>query len=331
MPFTEANFENAIIELLRDHLEYDYVYGPDVVREYTQPLHMKILRESLRHINHSAHNAAIEEAITKISTFETGTLVQKNATFTDYLQNGVEVNYYNGKTTESTRIRLIDYDNPLHNNFTVTNQWTVEEHSVKRPDIIVFINGLPLVVMELKSPSREQTDVSEAYRQLRNYMHEIPTLFAYNAFCVMSDQATSKAGTITSGDERFMEWKTADGTREEHRFANFEVLFQGMCDRARLIEIIQNFICYSDNKKILASYHQFYAVKKAVKSTIAAVWVIETLNEVFPQQATPRIAAEPSMPYGNPHQGRSGVFLHTNGSGKSLSMVLSAKLLQQTI
>jgi len=307
MPFTEANFENAIIELLRDHLGYEYLYGPDVARDYTQPLHLEQLRASLQDINPSLPQAAIDETIAKITTFEGGTLVQKNAIFHDYLQNGVEINYYNGKETASTRVRLVDYDLPLHNTFTAINQWTVDEHSVKRADVIVFINGLPLVVMELKSPSRENTDVSEAYRQLRNYMLEIPSLFVYNAFCVMSDQATSKAGTITAGEDRFMEWKTADGTGEDSRYANFEVLFQGMFDKVRLIEIIRDFICYSKedktDAKILAAYHQFYAVRKAVKSTIEAT---ET-------------------------DGKGGVFWHTQGSGKSLSMVFYTKLLQQSI
>ena len=307
MPFTEANFENAIIELLRDHLGYEYLYGPDVARDYMQPLHLEQLRASLHDINPSLPQVAIDETVAKITTFEGGTLVQKNAMFHDYLQNGIDINYYNGKETISTRVRLIDYDLPLHNTFTVTNQWTVDEHSVRRVDVIVFINGLPLVVMELKSPSRENTDVSEAYRQLRNYMLEIPSLFVYNAFCVMSDQATSKAGTITAGEDRFMEWKTADGTGEDSRYANFEILFQGMFDKVRLIEIIRDFICYSKEDKadikILAAYHQFYAVRKAVKSTIEATQT----------------------------DGKGGVFWHTQGSGKSLSMVFYAKLLQQSI
>ena len=307
MPFAEANFENAIIELLRDHLGYEYLYGPDVARDYMQPLHLEQLRASLHDINPSLPQVAIDETVAKITTFEGGTLVQKNAMFHDYLQNGIDINYYNGKETISTRVRLIDYDLPLHNTFTVTNQWTVDEHSVRRVDVIVFINGLPLVVMELKSPSRENTDVSEAYRQLRNYMLEIPSLFVYNAFCVMSDQATSKAGTITAGEDRFMEWKTADGTGEDSRYANFEILFQGMFDKVRLIEIIRDFICYSKEDKadikILAAYHQFYAVRKAVKSTIEATQT----------------------------DGKGGVFWHTQGSGKSLSMVFYAKLLQQSI
>ena len=251
MPFTEANFENAIIELFRDHLKYDYIYGPDIVRDYTQPLYMDQVRSSLKEINRKLPQAAIDETINKITIFEGGTLIQKNSVFHDYLQNGMDINYYNGKEMCSTRVKLIDFDLPLKNTFTIANQWTIDEHSIKRTDIIIFINGFPLVVMELKSPSRENTDVSEAYRQLRNYMLEIPSLFIYNAFCVMSDQATSKAGTITAGEDRFMEWKTADGTKEDFSFANFEVLFQGMFDKERLIEIIRNFICFSGDAKIL--------------------------------------------------------------------------------
>ena len=303
MKYTEANYEDAIIELLSEHMGYTHLYGPDVEREYTQPLHLALVRSSLQDINQGKPAEAIEEAIARITTFEGGALVQKNEIFHDFLQNGVDVNYYDGKEQLSTNIKLIDYDLPLHNTFTVANQWTIEENSVRRPDVVVLINGLPLVVMELKSPSRENTDVSEAYRQLRNYMIEIPSLFVYNAFCVMSDQATSKVGTITSGENRFMEWKTVDGTCEDNSFANFAVLFQGMFDRVRLVEILRNFVCFSGDAKILAGYHQFYAVRKAISSTMEA---IET-------------------------DGKGGVFWHTQGSGKSLSMLFYAKILQQSV
>lgn len=326
--FTEANFESAIIELLRDHLGYAYEYGPDVVRDYAQPLHVELLRSSLGDINRGVHPNAINEAITKICDIEGGTLIKRNKIFTDYLQNGVEVNYYNGKETVATRVRLIDYDSPLHNNFTAINQWTVDELSVKRPDVVVFINGLPLVVMELKSPSREHTDVSDAYRQLRNYMIEIPSLFVYNAFCVMSDHASSKAGTITAGEDRFMEWKTADGTHEDSRYANFEVLFQGMFDRVRLIEIIRNFICYSEDAKILAAYHQFFAVRKAVESTERAIGDNESDHSLYED---PSIYGLPNAKYQPRGDRKAGVFWHTQGSGKSLSMVFYAKLLQQNL
>ena len=307
MHFTEAHFENAILELMHDKLGYDRIYGPDVERDYTEPLHLEIVRQSLFDINPSLAKEAIDEAIVKIRNIENGSLVQRNEVFTDYMQNGVEVNYFDGKDQCSTRVRLIDYDTPLRNNFTVANQWTVEEKSVRRTDIIVFVNGFPLVVVELKSPSRENTDVSEAYAQLRNYMQEIPSLFVYNAFCVMSDMSTSKVGTITAGEDRFMEWKTADGTREDTRYANFDVLFAGMFDKARLIEILHGFICFSKDEKqsakILAGYHQFFAVRKAVDSVAEATQ----------------------------SDGKGGVFWHTQGSGKSLSMVFFAKRLQDAV
>ena len=307
MHFTEAHFENAILELMHDKLVYDRIYGPDVERDYTEPLHLEIVRQSLFDINPSLAKEAIDEAIVKIRNIENGSLVQRNEVFTDYMQNGVEVNYFDGKDQCSTRVLLIDYDTPLRNNFTVANQWTVEEKSVRRADIIVFVNGFPLVVVELKSPSRENTDVSEAYAQLRNYMQEIPSLFVYNAFCVMSDMSTSKVGTITAGEDRFMEWKTADGTREDTRYANFDVLFAGMFDKARLIEILHGFICFSKDEKqsakILAGYHQFFAVRKAVDSVAEAT----------------------------KSDGKGGVFWHTQGSGKSLSMVFFAKRLQDAV
>ena len=307
MHFTEAHFENAILELMHDKLGYERIYGPDVERDYTEPLHLESVRQSLFDINPSLAIEAIDEAIVKIRNIENGSLVQRNEVFTDYMQNGVEVNYFDGKDQCSTRVRLIDYDTPLRNNFTVANQWTVEEKSVRRADIIVFVNGFPLVVVELKSPSRENTDVSEAYAQLRNYMQEIPSLFVYNAFCVMSDMSTSKVGTITAGEDRFMEWKTADGTREDTRYANFDVLFAGMFDKARLIEILHGFICFSKDEKqsakILAGYHQFFAVRKAVDSVAEATQ----------------------------SDGKGGVFWHTQGSGKSLSMVFFAKRLQDAV
>lgn len=305
--FTEQHFENAILELMRERLGYDYVYGPDVVRDYSEPLHVELLRQSLYGINPALSAEAIEEAIAKIRTIETGSLVQRNETFTDYMQNGVEVNYYDGKEQRATRVKLIDYTQPQNNTFTVANQWTIEERSTRRADIIVFVNGLPLVVMELKSPSREQTDASEAYAQLRNYMQEIPSLFVYNAFCVMSDMATSKAGTITAGEDRFMEWKTTDGVRESQRSVNFDVLFEGMFEKSRLIELLRGFICYSKDEKqsakILAGYHQFFAVRKAVDSVAEATQT----------------------------DGKGGVFWHTQGSGKSLSMVFFAKRLQEAL
>lgn len=305
--YTESNYENAVLQLLNEKLGYTYAYGPEIERDYSSPLYETILISSLKRINKALPAVAIDEAIYKLKNFETGTLLQKNMTFMDYLQNGVPVKYFNNGEEFSDLVYLIDYKNISNNDFMVINQWTVIENSEKRPDIILFINGLPLVVIELKSPSREETDASAAYRQLRNYMYEIPSLFIYNAVCVMSDMTTSKAGTITSGEDRFMEWKTTDGSYENTQYAAFDTFFEGLFEQNRFLDILKNFICFNvdgaDTFKILAGYHQYFAVKKALVSTKHAT---ET-------------------------DGKGGVFWHTQGSGKSLSMVFYAHYLQQVL
>ncbi|MEB3103005.1 type I restriction endonuclease subunit R [Ferviditalea candida] len=303
MTFTEAKFENAVIEVFRDTLGYSYVYAPDLARDYSDPLYTDELLPALRRVNPKLPEAALSEAIYKLRNFEGGTFHQKNVQFMDYLQNGVSVNYFHDGEQRSSLVYLVDYENVERNTFTVANQWTITENSEKRPDIIVFLNGLPVVVFELKSPSREETDASEAFLQLRNYMHEIPSLFVYNAFLVMSDLAISKAGTITAGEDRFMEWKTKDGSYENTQYAQFDTFIEGMFDKVRLLDIIKNFICFSGDAKILGAYHQYFAVRKAAASTAHAT---ET-------------------------DGKGGVFWHTQGSGKTLSMVFYAHLLQEAL
>ena len=307
MSYNEADYENAVIDLFKNELNYDYVYGPDIERDFTSPLYDEILEESLHRINKGAPYDAIQDALFKLRNFENGELVQKNALFMDYLQNGVPVRYTEKGEERSMIIYLVDYQNTDNNSFIVANQWTFIENSNKRPDVILFLNGLPVVLVELKSPSREETDASEAYLQLRNYMHEIPSMFIYNAILVMSDQLVSKAGTITSGEDRFMEWKTTDGSYENTQFAQFDTFFEGIFQKDRLLDIIRNFICFSnDGKKeikILAGYHQYFAVRKAIESTKRA----------------------------SVTDGKGGVFWHTQGSGKSLSMVFYAHLLQSAL
>ena len=173
--YSESNYENAVLELLIDNLEYTYIYGPDIERDYHSPLYEDVLMPCLKRVNPGLPMEAISEAVYKLKNFESGTLLQKNMVFMDYLQNGVPVKYFENGQECSTLVYLMDYATPENNEFTIVNQWTIIENSEKRPDVILFINGLPLVVMELKSPSREETDVSAAYRELRNYMHEIPS------------------------------------------------------------------------------------------------------------------------------------------------------------
>ena len=305
--YTEATFENSIIDLFQNNLGYDYFYGPNIERDFYNPLYEEVLLASLHRLNNGAPDDAIQDALFKIKNFENGELVQKNEVFMDYLQNGIPVRYFANGEEHSSIVYLVDYKNPKNNSFIIANQWTFIENSNKRPDVILFLNGLPVVLIELKSPSREETDVSEAYRQLRNYMQEIPSMFIYNAICVMSDQLTSKAGTITSGEDRFMEWKTKDGNYENTQYAQFDTFFEGIFQKERLLDIIKNFICFSNEgtsiSKILAGYHQYFAVRKAIESTKHA-----TITD-----------------------GKGGVFWHTQGSGKSLSMVFYAHLLQEAL
>lgn len=303
MSFAEDNYEKAIIELFQDELAYSYQYGPDIVRDYTEPLYFDELEPALIRINPLLPEGAIQEALNKLKHFENGSILQKNEVFMNYLQNGIEVSYFHDGEHLAGLVKIVDFDNIENNSFTIINQWTIIEYSNKRPDVIVFVNGLPVVVFELKSPSREETDASDAFLQLKTYQKEIPSLFTYNAFCVMSDLATSKAGTITAGEDRFMEWKTIDGSYENTQYATFDTFIEGMFDKKRFLDILQNFICFSNDAKILAAYHQYFAVRKAINSTKKAT---ET-------------------------DGRGGVFWHTQGSGKSLSMVFYAHLLQRAL
>ena len=304
--YTEADYESSVIELFQN-MGYQHIYAPDLERDFRSPLYEDELDDAIHRLNPTLPEEAISDALYKLKNFENAELVQKNELFMEYLQYGIEVRYFVGNEERSGLVYLVDYKNPDRNSFIIANQWSFVENSTKRPDILLFLNGLPIVLMELKSPSREETDASEAYTQIRNYMHEIPSMFIYNCICVMSDQLTSKAGTITSGEDRFMEWKTKDGYYENTQHAQFDTFFEGIFQKERLLDIIKNFICFSNEgtkqAKILAGYHQYFAVKKAIESTKKATQT----------------------------DGKGGVFWHTQGSGKSLSMVFYAHLLQEAL
>ncbi len=304
--YTEADYENTLIELFEE-LGYTHVYGPDIERNYNSPLYDEVLENCISHLNPSLPSDAIADGLYKLRNFENADLVQKNELFMDYLQNGVPVRYLVKGEEHFAIVYLVDYQNPDNNSFIVANQWTVIENSNKRPDIVLFLNGLPVVIAELKSPSNDETDNHDAYLQLRNYMQEIPSMFIYNAICVISDMLHSKAGTITSGEDRFMEWKTKDGSYENTKYAQYDTFFEGIFQKEHLLDIIKNFICFSNEgvtqSKILAGYHQYFAVRKAIEST---------------KRATKT-------------DGKGGVFWHTQGSGKSLSMVFYAHLLQEAL
>lgn len=308
MLFTENTFEQAVIELLQN-MGYSHIYAPNMGRtDFSSPLMESALIDSLVRINKKLPIEAINEAVYKLNNFESGSLVQKNKTFMGYLQNGVEVKYvYNGEERNSI-VYLIDYNEVDNNTFYAVNQYTyIENSNNRRPDVILFINGLPLVLMELKSPSKDEVGAENAYNQIRNYIQDIPSMFIYNAICVISDLSTNKAGTITSGFDRFMEWKTKDGNYENTAYAQFDTFYEGMFQRERLLDIIKNFILFAGDSqnpiKILAGYHQYFAVRKAIEKAKVATTT----------------------------DGKGGVFWHTQGSGKSLSMVFYAHLLQEVL
>ncbi len=305
--FNEDAFEQGIIDHLCTAHGYEYLHGPDVPRSsdaFDDAFLPDVIVPALERINPGVNRRAMDAAVTKLKEIEGSTLVAKNKVFTDMLQGGVEVRWYDGKEDQNDIVRLIDFDNPERNEFHVVNQWTyIERGTNKRPDVIVFVNGLPLVLFELKSPARADADNEDAYQQIQNYKRQIPTLFVYNAFCVISDMLHTKVGTITANESRFVEWKSVDGNYEATQFADWKTPLDGMFPKARLIDILKNFILFSEDAKILAGYHQYFAVNKALGSVHEAIG----------------------------GDGRGGVFWHTQGSGKSLSMVFLAHLLEEKL
>ena len=302
--YTEAHYENTLIQLFQD-LGYQYECGYNVEREYRNPYYEADLQDALRRQNPMLSDEVLQEAFRLVTHVNEGILEQRNETLMDYVQNGVEVKYSEDGRAKTALVKLVNFESPLQNQFKVVNQWTVVEYEKIRCDMVVFVNGLPLVVIELKSPTREEASDEDAYRQIKQYQQKCPSLFVYNAFSVISDQLTSKAGTITAKENRYMEWKSVDGDMETTAFADYETFFNGIFQRERLIDILQNFICF-DHKdgrtaKIMGAYHQYFAVNKALVKTDKAIG----------------------------GDGKIGVFWHTQGSGKSLSMVFYVHLLVQ--
>ena len=301
--YSENCYEDAVIETLKK-AGWEYLYGPDIERaDYRDPTMPDAVRSVVRKLNRDTPDDAINAALLKVRDIAGGTVLERNRIFTDYLQNGIEAPYFSHGEERTAIVDLIDFDHPERNLFQVVNQWTVIGRCERRADVVLFVNGLPLVVLELKNPSKPETTCHDAFLQLKNYQYDIPELFTCNQICVVSDMVLTKAGTITADESWFKEWKSIDGKKEDQSVGNFETLLNGLLSPARLVEVLKNFICFDgdghDAHKILAGYHQFFAVKKAVRQTQRAM----------------------------AGDGRGGVFWHTQGSGKSLSMVFYAHLL----
>ena len=299
MSFTEESFENVVIQHLNE-IGYTHFGGSQIAKEDKDVLLLDRLESALSRINPSASKTVIKEAIRKLRTFETNDVFTNNQLFHRYLTEGIEVSDFADGEIVYDRIQLVDYENEYSNEYLVVNQLEItEDGTKKRPDVFVYINGMPLVVMELKSTSREDANIDQAYNQLVNYREvHIPSLFYYNAFLVISDGVNTKAGTITSSFDRYMSWKKINEEDEvaNSDFMNLDTLIHGMFDRRRILDIIRNFILFTGKAKIMAQYHQYYGMNKALKSCIKAV----------------------------NGDGRAGVVWHTQGSGKSFSMTFLA-------
>jgi type I restriction enzyme R subunit len=318
MRLTESKIENFAIELL-ENLGYEYIYGPTIDPESEKPERQSysdvILEERLRHavytLNPSMPEAAKDQAIREVMHIASPELINNNETFHHYLTDGISVVFQRDGITRGGQVWLVDFKHPENNEFLVVNQFTVRENNVnKRPDVVIFINGLPLIVIELKNPADENATVKDAFNQLQTYKAMIPSLLTYNAILVISDGFEARAGSLSAGYSRFNTWKSKEGKNEaSHLISQLEVLIEGLLNKHTLLDIIQHFTAFEKTKKEdaktaltivqtekkIAAYHQYYAVNKAVESTIKA-----------------------SSSSGSR---KGGVVWHTQGSGKSLSMV----------
>jgi type I restriction enzyme R subunit len=337
---TENEIELFAIELL-EKLGFEYIYAPDCAPDSDNPMRDSFeevilkdkLTSSLQTINPTLDYDLIEDAIKQLQRLSSPDLLTDNETFHKLLTEGVNVEFTENGNRRGEKVFLVDFDDSSKNDFTVMNQFTVVENSVnKRPDLILFINGLPLVVVELKNAVDENATVKSAFKQIDTYKATISSLFTFNTFCVISDGVEAKAGTISAGFSRFMSWKSSDGKEEEsHLVPQMETLIKGMLNPTTLLDLIKNFIVFEKDKKEdlktgittietikkLAAYHQYYAVNKAVESTIRAVGsgYSDVIKEPPSSYGLKDVKEQPKG------DGKAGVVWHTQGSGKSLSMV----------
>jgi type I restriction enzyme R subunit len=344
---TESAIEQLAIERL-EALGYRYVYAPDLAPDgdaperasYAEVLLTGRLRAAIRRLNPGIPADAQEEALKTIQRIASPDVLANNETFHRLLTEGVKVTYQKDGHPRGDFVWLLDFKNPDNNEFLVANQFTIIENGHnKRPDVILFVNGIPLVVIELKNPADENATIGSAFKQLETYKALVPGLFTYNGFLVISDGLEARAGSLSAGRSRFMAWKTADGKEEASPLiGQLETLIQGMLNPHTLLDLIRHFTVFEKSKKEdpktgitiittvkkLAAYHQYYAVNRAVESTIRAAGYthrpdaqeVGMVQEVSPEEYG--VAGVGRQPVGDR---KGGVVWHTQGSGKSLSMV----------
>ena len=336
---TESAIEDFAIKLF-ERLGYDYVHAPDIAPDgdrpersrYDEVLLVGRLESALKRINPKLSPALQQAALKEVQRISSPELLANNEAFHRLLTEGVPVSVHKDGDERGERVWLIDFAKPENNEFVVANQFTViENHQNKRPDLVLFVNGIPLVVIELKNAADENATIKAAYQQLETYKHTIPGLFGPNAFVVISDGLEAKAGSLSAGFSRFMAWKSADGKAEaSHLVSQLEVLINGMLNKATLLDLLRHFIVFEKSKKEdaktgvitivtvkkLAAYHQYYAVNAAVASTLRAADMAELKAAQTP--ASYGLSGVAQQPKGDK---KAGVVWHTQGSGKSLSMV----------
>lgn len=303
--FTEDSLEKTVLEILQDELSYNVEYGPDLSRDYQQVVFQEELRDALYEINSDLPSEVIEAALRQILYIDDPSLVSANMQFYKYLLEGVRIEVY-GADVPARIVRVIDFANPANNSFKAVNQFTVVYKSEKRPDIVIFVNGLPLVVIELKSAVREEATIMDAFLQIKTYQDVIKPLFHYNAFNIISDGVNARFGSLTADFNRYMQWKKVDLDSpivDELHISQIGTLLKGMLDKGRLLDIVRNFTFFASGRhKIISGYHQYFGMKKAINSVTKAI----------------------------DGDKRGGVVWHTQGSGKSYSMVfLSAGLIRR--
>lgn len=340
---TSKIYEQAVEELAIEHLEqlgYQYLYGPTIAPDGESPERQSYddvilkdrLRSAISRINPTITPDLQEDAFKQILRIQSPELLTNNERFHRMMTEGIGVTYHQDGNRRGDLVWFIDFENIENNDFVVANQFTVIENDInKRPDVILFVNGLPLVVIELKNPTSEKATVHSAFDQLKNYNTYIPSLFTYNGFMVISDGLEARAGTISAGLSRFMAWKSSDGkTEASSHIAQLEPLIQGMLNKKTLLDLIRHFIVFEQMKKEdqdgittietikkLAAYHQYYAVNKAVESTLRASGYTDC--SIADTQSTHPVKHHTEPDKKGDRKG--GVVWHTQGSGKSLSMV----------
>jgi type I restriction enzyme R subunit len=336
MSLNESHVERAALEWLEE-LGYAVGHGPQLAPgetagerdSFSEVVLVGRLRDTIRRLNPAIPEEAREDALRKVLRVSTPELVQTNRTFHRMLRDGVPVEYLrHDGSIAGDHVRVADFDDVRANDWLAVNQFTViEGHHNRRPDIVVFVNGLPLGLIELKNAADEDATIWSAYAQLQTYKAEIPTLLHYNAALVVSDGLQARMGSVTANQEWFKVWRTINGQRDAAPGSlELETLIRGVFERQRLLDLLQHFIVFEEDPdtgalhKIIAGYHQFHAVNAAVEETVRASGMPE--SNVRREEAGTYLAGRQRG--GKLGDRRAGVVWHTQGSGKSFSMLFFA-------